>query len=230
MKSALTLCIDVGGTGLKASVLNSKGEMQAEKVRIDTPYPCPPPVLLQALKTLVRPLPKFDRVSAGFPGYIRGGKVITAPHFGNDAWRDFPLADRLSSLLGKPARILNDADMQGLAAIAGKGLELVVTLGTGVGTALFRDGILMPHIELAQHPLRHGKTYNEYLGDQARKKIGKAKWNRRLDKTLAVLETLFQYESLFLGGGNSSRITLKLKPNQRIVSNDDGMIGGVYLW
>lgn len=230
MKSAFTLCIDVGGSGLKASVLSPKGEMQGGKVRVDTPYPCTPAVLLPALKSLVKPLPKFSRVSVGFPGYIREGKVITAPHFGNDAWRHFPLADRLSALFGKPAHVLNDADMQGLAAIAGKGLELVVTLGTGVGTALFRDGILMPHIELAQHPLLHGKTYNEYLGDKARKKIGKAKWNRRLEKTLAILETLFQYESLFLGGGNSSRVTLKLKPNQRLISNDNGMIGGIYLW
>jgi polyphosphate glucokinase len=124
----------VGGTGLKASVLDARGRMIVDRVWVDTPYPCPPKVLVKALVDLLKPLPAFDRVSIGFPGYIRDDKVITAPHFGNDIWHWFDLAKALKAKFGKPVRLLNDADMQGLAAIEGKGLELVVTLGTVVGT------------------------------------------------------------------------------------------------
>jgi len=137
---ARTLAIDVGGTGLKASVLDAEGKMVADRVWVDTPYPCPPKVMVKALVALVKPLPAFDRVSVGFPGYVRHDKVLTAPEFGNDSWRGFDLAEALKAKLGKPVRLLNDADMQGFAAIEGKGLELAVTLGTGVGGAAMTVG------------------------------------------------------------------------------------------
>ncbi len=110
-----TLAIDVGGTGLKASVLDARGKMLADPVRVATPYPCPPSVLVEALVTLVQPLPAFDRVSVGFPGVVRHGEVITAPHFGNAVWRGFAFADALAARFAQPVRLLNDADMQGLA-------------------------------------------------------------------------------------------------------------------
>src|ERR1017187_9175900 len=135
---ARTLAIDVGGTGLKASVLDARGRMIVERLWVDTPYPCSPKVLVKALVDMVKPLPAFDRVSVGFPGYVRGDKVITAPHFGNRIWHGFNLVKALKVKFGKSVRLLNDADMQGLAAIEGNGLEQVVTLGTGVGTGLFR--------------------------------------------------------------------------------------------
>ncbi|MEP6664057.1 MAG: ROK family protein, partial [Verrucomicrobiota bacterium] len=138
------LAIDVGGTGLKASVIGPNGKMLVERVRVETPYPCPPKTLVDALIKLVKPLPKFDCVSVGFPGVVRDGKVLTAPHFGNKIWQGFELAKALQAGLRKPVRLINDAEMQGLAAIRGSGLELVITLGTGVGSALFRDGKLMP--------------------------------------------------------------------------------------
>src|SRR5439155_10779452 len=130
-----TLAIDVGGTGLKASVLDARGQMLADPVRVETPYPCPPSVLVEALVQLVKPLPAFDRVSVGFPGVVRHGEVITAPHFGNAVWRGFAFAEALAARFATPVRLLNDADMQGLAVIKGAGIELVVTLGTGIGTA-----------------------------------------------------------------------------------------------
>ncbi|MGH8431680.1 MAG: ROK family protein, partial [Solimonas sp.] len=154
-----TLAIDIGGTGLKASVLDETGEMLVKRVRVATPYPCPPSVMVEALVKLVKPLPDFTRISIGFPGVVRHGRVITAPHFHDKKWSDYPLAGTLAKRLGKPARLLNDAEVQGLGIIRGKGLEVVLTLGTGVGSAVFEDGKLTPHLELAHHPLRKGMTY-----------------------------------------------------------------------
>jgi polyphosphate glucokinase len=136
--------------------------MIVERVWLETPHPCPPNVMVKSLVTLVQPLPSFDRVSVGFPGYVRDNRILTAPHFDERVWAGFNLAGALKAKFGKPVRLLNDADMQGFAAISGKGLELVVTLGTGVGTGLFRNGELMPHFELAHHPVHKGKDYNSY--------------------------------------------------------------------
>src|SRR5262249_27693796 len=131
------LSIDIGGTGLKASVVDETGKMLAPRQRVETPHPCPPPVLLAAVTALAKPLPAFERISIAFPGVVRDGKVLTAPNLGTKDWAGFPLAQELSDRLGKkPAKLLNDAEMQGLAIINGKGLELVLTLGTGAGTAL----------------------------------------------------------------------------------------------
>jgi polyphosphate glucokinase len=225
-----TLAIDVGGTGLKASVLDARGRMIADRVSIDTPYPCPPKVMVKALVALVEPLPTFDRVSVGFPGYARHDKVLTAPEFGNDLWHGFDLAKALKAKLGRPVRLLNDADMQGFAAIEGKGLELAVTLGTGVGTGLFRDGELMPHLELARHPVHGGKNYNEYLGKKALKKIGKKRWNDRVQRVLKILHDLLLPDKVYIGGGNSRNITFKLDSHVQLISNEDGILGGFMAW
>jgi polyphosphate glucokinase len=224
-----TLAIDIGGTGLKASVLDENGSMIAEEVRIDTPYPCPPKVMLKSLEKLVEPLPPYDRVSIGFPGVVGKGKVITAPHFGNRVWRDFPFAAELSERLGKPVRLLNDAEVQGFGVIVGRGLEVVLTLGTGAGTAVFRDGELMPHLELAQHPIGKWGTYNDYVGDKALKKKGKRKWNRRVEKTVTILYSLLHFDVLYIGGGNARKIEI-VPDNVIIVPNEAGITGGVRLW
>jgi polyphosphate glucokinase len=102
---ARTLAIDVGGTGLKASVLDERGKMIADRVWVDTPYPCTPKVIVKALVALVKPLQAFDRVSVGFPGYVRHDKVITAPEFGNDIWHGFDLAKALKAQFGEPEDI-----------------------------------------------------------------------------------------------------------------------------
>ena len=225
-----TLSIDIGGTGLKASVLDAGGRSVVPHVRLETPYPCPPRIMIASLLELAESLPRFDRVSVGFPGVVREGRVITAPHFGNKIWRGFPLAKALRKKLGKPVRLLNDADMQGLAVIKGKGLELVVTLGYGVGTAVYRNGELMPRLELAQHPVLGAKTYNEFIGDRVLKKIGKPAWNRRLRQALAWLETLLNPDRVYLGGGNARLIRFKLPKHFRRVSNEAGVLGGIALW
>ena len=229
-RGARTLGIDVGGTGLKASVLDARGKMIVHRQLIDTPRPCPPKVLVKALVDLAKRLPAFDRVSVGFPGYVRGDKVVTAPEFGSGAWPGFDLVQALKAELGKPVRLLNDADMQGLAVIKGNGLELVITLGTGVGTALFRDGELMPHLELAHHPAHKAKDYNGYLGKKALKKIGKKRWNCRVRRMIGVLHDLFNFDKLYIGGGNARNITFKPNAHLQLISNRDGILGGFRLW
>lgn len=225
-----TLAIDVGGGGLKASVLDPKGWLLTDPVRVPTPSPARPSVLVNALTELVRDLPSFDRVSVGFPGVVREGRVLTAPNLGTGPWRGFDLASALARRFGRPVRVLNDAEVQALAVIRRRGIELVVTLGTGVGTALFREGKLAPHLELAHHPIRQGKTYDQYLGDRARKRVGKKKWNRRLRRAISILSTLTNYDRLYLGGGNASRVELTLPRNVKLVSNTAGILGGLALW
>ena len=116
------LSIDIGGTGLKASVIDEKGKMLAPRQRLETPHPCPPALLLKMVGELAKPLPAFDRISIAFPGVVRDGKVLTAPNLGTAAWAGFPLAAEISKRFGKkPAKIVNDAEMQGLGFIKGKG-------------------------------------------------------------------------------------------------------------
>jgi polyphosphate glucokinase len=225
-----TLSIDIGGTGLKASVLDEKGALRADRVRVKTPVGRPPEVIVETLAKLVTPLAPFDRISVGFPGVVRDGKVLTAPMLGHKAWKGFNLATALSKRFGKPVRILNDADMQGLAVIKGKGVEMVITLGTGLGTGLYVDGHLGPHLELAHHPFRKGETYNEQLGNAARKRIGNKKWSKRVRRAISTLRSLTTFDHLYIGGGNAKKVTLKLDPDTTIVSNEAGIAGGIALW
>lgn len=238
-----TLAIDVGGTGLKASVLDAEGRMVADRVRVPTAYPSPPERLVDELAALVAPLPRADRVSVGFPGVVRGGLVLTAPHFvtasgpGSPvveslvaAWRRFDLAGALSERLLLPVRVANDADLQGMEVVKGEGVELVVTLGTGVGTAVFADGWLAPHLELAHHPFRKGQTYNEQLGDAALHRIGPRRWRKRVRKALANFAVLLNYDHLYIGGGNARLLVGHLGPEATIVDNVAGILGGIRLW
>ncbi|MDE3018320.1 MAG: ROK family protein, partial [Nitrospirota bacterium] len=122
------------------------------------------------------------------------------------------------------------ADVQGFGAIAGRGVEVVMTLGTGMGSALFVDGRLVPNLELAHHPFRKGMTYEEQLGNMALKKAGKEKWNSRLGKAIQALDALFNYDVLYIGGGNTKHIALPLPVNVKVVPNVAGLLGGIALW
>lgn len=233
----------MGGTGVKASVLDPTGHMEHERVRVETPYPLSPQVLITTIDGLIRSLPPFDRISLGFPGMVRDGKILTAPHFlsreGADgkadpelaaAWNGFNLEAALKTAFGKRAKVANDADLQAAAVVTGNGLELVVTLGTGVGTGLFYQGHLAPHLELAQHPLRGKKTYNEVLGEAARKKAGNAKWNQRVRTMITTLHTLLSPDHLYLGGGNAVHVKGDLPPGVSLIDNSAGILGGIRLW
>ncbi len=224
------LAVDVGGTGIKIAIIDSRGRFLSKRHRVLTPQPCPPYAFLETFDKAVAGLSGYDCVSIGFPGYVRDGVVHTAPNLEPTKWSRFPLAERLTKKLGVPVRLANDADMQGLAVIRGKGLEFVITLGTGFGTAWFRDGELMPHMEIGHHPVHGGKDYDSYVGEAAYKKIGRKKWNHRLKKILPVLHSLLNYDRLYIGGGNARHIYFKLPPDTKIVSNDAGIKGGAGLW
>ncbi len=225
-----TLAFDIGGSGLKASILDENGEMITERVRVDTPKPCPPLVLLEKLKELTAQLPPFDRLSVGFPGPVRKGRTLSSANLETEEWRGFDLRGAIAKQTGKPTIVINDADMQGLGAIKGEGVELVITLGTGVGSAFFEDGRLAPHLELAHIPFRKGETFEDQLGNPALKRIGKREWNRRLAKAIEVFRTLTNFDKLYIGGGNAENVTLELGNDVEIVSNSLGMRGGIWLW
>ena len=226
------LAIDVGGTGLKASVLDAEGNPLSDRQRVKTPHPLSSALLMDTLVALVEPLHSlnFNRVSVGFPGVVRRGLIYTAPNLGTEAFHRFPLADELSQRLGQPVRVINDADMQGLAVVKGHGVELVLTLGTGMGTAIFSEGQLGPHLELSHHPFRKGETYEDQVGLPALKKVGKEKWNRRVQKAIKTLRILTNFDHLYIGGGNAKEITFVPEPDVEIVDNQNGIRGGAWLW
>ena len=229
MSDQKTLTVDIGGSGIKAMVLDSKGDPIGGRKRVSTPRPAKPDSVLRAIIKLAKKHSAFDRVSIGFPGVIRKGVTETAVNLHKD-WIGFDLEGALSKKLDKPVRVLNDADMQGFGAISGKGVELVVTLGTGFGSALFLDGRLVPNLEVAHHPFHRGKTYEEHLGSAALQKTGRKKWQRRVMQAIASLEHLFNYDTLYIGGGNARRLTLDLPPNVKIIPNVAGLLGGIALW
>ncbi|RFC45786.1 MAG: polyphosphate glucokinase [Verrucomicrobia bacterium] len=225
-----TLAIDIGGTGLKACVLDSDGGMLTERVRVATPPHCVPELMVETLSELVAPLSGYDRVSVGFPGVVRQGIVITAHNLGTEAWKGFEIDRILSAKFKKPVRVLNDADMQGLGAIQGKGVEVVITLGTGLGSSVFEDGRLMTHLELAHHPFRKGQTYEQQLGNLALEEAGKKRWKKRVQIAIDSLRSLTTFDHLYIGGGNARLLAEGLPSDVSTVSNDLGMRGGIWLW
>jgi polyphosphate glucokinase len=224
-----TLAVDIGGTGLKVLVLDRNGRPITQRIRVDTPQPPTPAAVIEAVVGLAARQGPFDRVSVGFPGVVRDGVTETAPNL-DPRWAGVNLRDRLSQRLGRPVRVCNDADVQGFGVIAGRGVELVITLGTGVGSALFVDGKLVRNLELGHHPSWKGKTYEDWLGLPALKQAGKKRWNKRVGRALRLLDRTFNYDRLYIGGGNARKLTLDLPPNVQTVPNLAGLLGGIALW
>ncbi len=225
----ITLAIDIGGSGIKGILLHPTGRAIGERVRKATPQPSTPKAVIETISELAKGIGGFDRVSVGFPGVIQQGRVKTAPNL-DQAWPGIHLVDELTRQFKKPVRAANDADVQGFGAIRGIGVELVITLGTGFGTAMFINGALVPNLEIAHHPFRKGKTYEEELGAAALKKTGKKKWNQRLAQAIDTLDRVINYDRLYLGGGNGKKVTIDLPSNVTIVSNVAGLLGGIALW
>jgi polyphosphate glucokinase len=226
----VTLAIDIGGSGLKAMLLDAEGKSVSERLRIVTPAIPTPEVLLTALDDFRTPFPDFDRVSVGFPGIVKRGVTILSVNLHPD-WGNFPLQDKLAERWSKPVRVGNDADIAGYGAVQGQGVELVLTVGTGLGSALFTNGHLVPGLELSLHPWRKkGNNYEDYLGRRGLDKYGKARWNDFLEAAIHQTELLFNWDHLYLGGGNTKKILFKMPKNVTIVSNESGLLGGVFLW
>ena len=224
------LAIDIGGTHIKATILNADGKFLQEYESEKTPKPASPAKVVALIKEIAKHFPEYDKITAGFPGYINDGIVMTAPKLGNSLWKDYDLRKQLEMALSKPAILINDADLQGLSLASGKGVEMVITLGTGFGSAILRDGVLMPHLELSLHPITKSKSYNDYVGKDALKKIGKKKWNKRMEKVIDILKTVFNYDHLYISGGNAKLLTFKLDKNISIGDNKEGIKGGAVLW
>ncbi len=224
-----TLCIDIGGTGVKTLVVDDGGKPLGERLRVDTPRPATPRALVKAILGLAATQGAYDRASVGFPGVVRKGVVETAFNL-HPSWIGVDVDRLLTRELRVPVRAANDADVQGLGAVRGQGVELVITLGTGFGSSLFVDGRLVPNVQLAHHAGWRRKTYEEELGKKALKKAGKKAWNKRLRKAIASLSALFNYDRLYIGGGNASKIAFDLPPRVKTVSNVEGLLGGVVLW
>ena len=225
-----TLTIDIGGTGIKLLPIDNEGQALAERHRELTPKPSDPDGVLALIGEMIKAQQPFDRVSVGFPGVVVRGVVRTAPNLGTEAWRGFDLRGAIAKLSGKPTRVANDAELQGYGVIEGKGVELVLTLGTGLGTGLYVNGHLVPNLELAHHPLVKGKTYEDLVRDSERKRVGKKKWRKRVELVFETLEPIFNYDILHVGGGNAKHLKEPLPENVRLFTNVSGMTGGIRLW
>ena len=242
-----TLTIDCGGGSIKAAVLDAAGTMRSAPIRVPTPYPLTTELFMQTLTQLANQLPKADRATVGIPGMIRHGVVISTPHYVTktgprsivlpelvDQWCGFDARSQLSESFGIPTLVLNDAEVHGAGVVAGSGLEVVVTLGTGLGYALFDGGKLAPHLELSQAPVRFQHTYDTYIGEAERKKLGDLFWSRRVRKIIDGLRPVFVWDRLYLGGGNARNIKLeiveKLGDDVVIVPNSAALVGGVRAW
>ncbi len=224
------LSIDIGGSNIKAAVLSSKGDYLNEYQKLSTPTPSTPGKVMEVIRQLTEGFPSFDKISVGFPGYIKNGIVKTAPNLGTMEWAEFDLSKNIELLLGKPALAINDADFQALEIMEGKGLEMVITLGTGFGSAIINNGKLLPHLEVAHHPITKKKDYDQYIGKAEFNRIGKKKWNKRVKKVIEILKVVFNYDYLYISGGNADKIDFKLDDNITILGNRDGIKGGAILW
>jgi polyphosphate glucokinase len=209
------LSIDIGGTSIKACILSSKGDLISEFTKVPTPEKSTPDAVLKCIKELVAKLEgqPFERISIGFPGYVKCGKVQTAVNLAKNKWTNVDLAQQVSDLLGKPVRLINDADQQALGIVA-----------------LVYDGDLLPHLELAHLPITKNKDYDDYIGTKAFEKIGIEKWNERLQRIIEIYKTVFNYDTLYIGGGNSKHINFQLDHNIHLATNKDGIKGGAKLW
>lgn len=224
-----TLAVDVGGSGIKTLILDENGHPWGERHREVTPRPADPERVVDCIIELAERREAYERVSVGFPGVVVRDVVRTAPNLGT-GWSDYPLGRELSVRLDRIVRVANDADVQGLGAIEGKGVELVLTLGTGMGSALFVDGRLVPNLELGQHPFRKKETYEDYVGRAAFKALGVKRWSRRVARVVEQLDQLFSPRQFYLGGGNAKKISVLLPAHVKKIPNIAGLLGGIRLW
>ncbi|MCA9617435.1 MAG: ROK family protein [Myxococcales bacterium] len=227
-----TLTIDIGGTGIKMVVLDAEGEPLTERMRELTPHPAHPEPVLAVITAMVERIAvPFDRVSAGFPGVVVRGVVRTAPNLDTPAWAGFEFQATLEARLQKPVRVINDADLQGYGVITGRGVELTLTLGTGLGAALYSDGHLVPNLELGHHPFGDGFTYEQRIADKVADTLSDEAFQARVLEMLEQLQPILNYDRLFLGGGNAKRLDPRALPdNVTLFDNVAGMEGGIRLW
>lgn len=225
-----TLSVDIGGTGIKMLVLDGAGHPVTERTRELTPKPASPAAVLEVLGRMFGNHRPFDRVSVGFPGVVRSGVVKTAPNLDTLLWAGQAFETEVAELADCPVRVINDADLQGYGVVKGEGVEMVLTLGTGLGAALFTRGHLVPNLELGHHPFEKELTYEQRVGEAELDRVGKQRWSRRVGRMLDQLAPIFNYDVLYLGGGNAKKLQLALPENVVRFENVQGLRGGIRLW
>ena len=245
--SQFTLSIDCGGLFIKSCVLDESGTMHAAPTRVQTPYPLSPERFLDTVESIAKSLPKAARVTVGLPGMIRNGVVVATPHYINDdgphtrmnqelkdQWWGFDAEAAVAERLGMPAKVLNDAEVHGAGVVTGSGLEIVLTLGTGLGFSVFHGGKLSPHFELSHATTRRNTTYDTWIGDRERHRMGNTFWSRRVRLMVSELRPVFLWDRLYIGGGNSHSIQQRdlnlMGDDVVIVPNSAGVAGGVRAW
>lgn len=232
ISSQYILAIDIGGTSIKSGLVSADGHMLSPLNRCPTPSHSSPEHILKSMLELTHLFSGFACISIGFPGAIDRNMIIqTAPNLGTPLWSNVDFLAMVETCFQCPARLVNDATMHGLGIIAGEGIEVVLTLGTGMGFALFRDGIPAPQIELGQHTAGDEPTYDDFVGDAALHRIGEADWKQRVQRTIQRLAALVNFDKLYLGGGNARFFAqLELPANVALAANEAGLSGGAKLW
>ena len=237
--------VDVGGSGIKAAVVDiATGQLTSERLRIPTPTPSTPELVSAAISRLVRRLNKASNlpsdapVGVGLPGVAMEGRLLTAANI-DPTWVDYPVAEKLTAALKRPVSIVNDADAAGIAEMrfgigAGEpGVVIFLTLGTGVGSGVFVDGILVPNTEFGQMEIR-GRPAERRSAAAARVRRGLSwkAWAADLDEHLERIEDIMWPKLLILGGGvskNADRFIPRLHRRAPVVAaalrNDAGIIG-----
>lgn len=212
-----TLVIDVGGTNVKVIVTG-----QSEPVKIPSGKGLTPAQMVAKVRGATATW-EYDNVSIGFPGPVVNGRPAREPHNLGKGWVRFDYV----KAFGKPVRMINDAAMQALGSYDG-GCMLFLGLGTGLGSAMVRDGTVFP-LELAHLPYKKDHTYEEYLGEVGMTKRGKKTWRKHVGDVIALLMDAFVVDYVVLGGGNAKRID-RLPPKTRRGSNANAFTGGFRLW
>jgi len=210
------LVVDVGGTSVKIAV---PGQGEPRK------FASGPTMTVRQMVTGVKKLAadwKYDRVSIGYPGVVKSNQPVTEPHNLAAGWVKFDYAAAFAC----PVKIINDAALQALGSYKG-GTMLFLGLGTGLGSTLVVDGVVVP-MELAHLPYRKS-TYEEYVGVRDLEREGKKKWRRQVEDVVERLTAAFYPDDVVLGGGNSKQLD-KLPPGCRLGDNDNAFAGGVRMW
>jgi polyphosphate glucokinase len=211
---------------VKCALLDARGRMASEKLSEDTPKRFTPSQLLALIQRLAKQMTTYDRVAVGIPGIVHRDVVYALPASRSRAFKRFELGARLSELLGARVRVTNDAAMHGLAAIRGEGVEMVITLGTGLGTALFIDGVLSAHYQTLPE---QDEPFSPY-GKAALRKIGRRPWEKRVRALFGQLRGITNYDRLYVGGGNAELLRGEMPSRVKRIDSAAGILGGFRLW
>ncbi len=234
------LGIDIGGSGIKGAPVDTQtGELVSPRFRIPTPNPSKPELVADVVKQIAAHFGWTGKIGCGFPAVVRRGKVFTAANV-HKTWIGMNAEDLFASRTGCPSRVINDADAAGLAEMAfgagrgwEKGVVLLLTLGTGIGSAIFIDGLLLPNTEFGHLQIR-GKDAEKRASDAARqaKDMSWEEWTPRLNEFLQTMEALINPDLIILGGGVSkeferfnSYLNLRADVVQAQLLNQAGIIG-----